>query len=113
MSDSGGVFKRCGCRDPRSGRLLGSACPKLTERGHGSWYFDCATVHVQGRPERVRRGGYASRRDAVEARDALLNAGGESGQLWTVARWLRYWLSLRFNRQARRSSDRRACLGVS
>jgi integrase len=45
----------------------------------------------------VRRGGYATRRDAVAARDAVLGRGDEhaSAEAWTVARWLRYWLTTR------------------
>jgi integrase len=97
MGSNGGMFKRCGCRDPRSGRLLGTCCPALAERGHGSWYFDCAVAGLQGRRERVRRGGYATRREAVTARDLLLNPtpGARGLQAWTVARWLRYWLTSR------------------
>jgi integrase len=97
MGTSGGVFKRCGCRHQRSGRLLGSSCPALAERGHGSWYFDCAVAGLHGRRERVRRGGYGTRRDAVTARDLLLNPapGAHGAQAWTVARWLRYWLTSR------------------
>jgi hypothetical protein len=74
---SGGVFKRCGCRHPQSGRTLDAACPQLSERGHGSWYFDCPVASVGGRRERVRRGGYLTRRDAAAARDALLNRSAE------------------------------------
>jgi len=46
---------------------------------------------------RVRRGGYASRRDAVAARDAVLGRGDEqsTADAWTLARWLRYWLTTR------------------
>jgi hypothetical protein len=49
------------------------------------------------RRERVRRGGYASRRAAEAARDELLARSREecTTQTWTVARWLRYWLSTR------------------
>jgi hypothetical protein len=71
------VFKRCGCRHPQTGRTLDSACPQLPERGHGSWYFDCPVATVGGRRERVRRGGYLTRRDAVAARDALLHRSAE------------------------------------
>jgi hypothetical protein len=94
---SGGVFKRCGCRDPQTGRSLESACPRLSERGHGSWYFDCPVATVRGRRERVRRGGYLTRRDAVAARDVLLNRSAEDRGVdaWTVGRWLRYWLTTR------------------
>jgi len=94
----GGVFKRCGCRDWQTGRSLDTVCPRLGERNHGSWYFDCAVTAVPGRRGRVRRGGYATRRDAVTARDTLLNhAEGEATtvEAWTVARWLRYWLTTR------------------
>jgi hypothetical protein len=69
----GGVFKRCGCPDRQTGRSLDTSCPRLGQRNHGSWYFDCAVSAVPGRGGRVRRGGYATRRDAVTARDALLN----------------------------------------
>jgi hypothetical protein len=91
------VFKRCGCRDARSGRLLGAGCPALAERGHGSWYFDCAVGGFQGRRERIRRGGYPTRREAVATCDLLLNPapGSHGAQMWTVARWLRYWLTSR------------------
>jgi integrase len=97
MGSNGGVFKRCGCRDPRSGRLLGTCCPALPERGHGSWYFDCAVAGLQGRRERVRRGGYPTCREALAARDAMIGPGldGRTTQAWTVARWLRYWLTSR------------------
>ncbi len=93
---SGGVFKRCGCRHPQTGRSLDSACPRLPERGHGSWSFDCAVASVRGRRERVRRGGYLTRRDALAARDALLNPSEDhNADARTVGRWLRYWLTTR------------------
>jgi hypothetical protein len=93
---SGGVFKRCGCRSAETGRLLSSACPQLVERGHGSWYFDCAVPVLPGRREWLRRGGYPTRREAVVARDALLGDGDTAtAEGWTVERWLRYWLTTR------------------
>ncbi len=71
-------------------------CPRLVERGHGSWYFDCAVAALPGRRGRVRRGGYLTRRDALAARDALLGDGPTATvEAWTVARWLRYWLTTR------------------
>jgi hypothetical protein len=49
-----------------------------------------------GRRERLRRGGYPTRREAVAARDALLGDGDTAtAEGWTVARWLRYWLTTR------------------
>jgi integrase len=93
---SGGIFKRCGCRSSETGRLLSSACPQLPERRHGSWYFDCAVPVLPGRRERLRRGGYPTRREAIAARDALLGNGDTAtAEGWTVERWLRYWLTTR------------------
>jgi integrase len=92
----GGVFKRCGCRSSSTGRCLSSSCPRLPERNHGSWYFDCAVPVLPGRRERLRRGGYPTRREAVAARDALLGDGDTAtAEGWTVARWLRHWLTTR------------------
>lgn len=36
MTTTGVIFKRCGCRD--NGRRLESVCPRLADRGHGTWY---------------------------------------------------------------------------
>jgi integrase len=46
---------------------------------------------------RVRRGGFPSRRAAEYARDDLLerSRAERTIQTWTVARWLRYWLTTR------------------
>ncbi|OLB80081.1 MAG: hypothetical protein AUI14_08120 [Actinobacteria bacterium 13_2_20CM_2_71_6] len=97
MSDIGAVFKRCGCRNPETGKRLDRSCPRLGEQDHGTWYFACSAPNVFGRAERVRRGGYPSRSAAVRARDEWLSQSDEArtGRAWTVARWLRYWLSTR------------------
>jgi len=52
---------------------------------------------MAGRRERVRRGGFATRAAAIVARTALLSRSREESttELWTVARWLRFWLSTR------------------
>ncbi|MFF5084292.1 hypothetical protein ACFY36_45215 [Actinoplanes sp. NPDC000266] len=77
-------------------RGCATACPQLPERGHGSWYFDCAVPVLPGRRERLRRDGYPTRREAVAARDALLGDGvAATAEGWTVERWLRYWLTTR------------------
>jgi integrase len=96
MSGSGVIFKRCGCRSPE-GKRLEKSCPKLGERGHGSWYFHCYAPNLLGRAERIRRGGFASQAAARAARNEWLattearrTAGG-----WTVERWLRHWLDSR------------------
>ncbi len=35
---TGHTFKRCGCRDPETGKQLGARCPKLSRRSHGRWW---------------------------------------------------------------------------
>jgi hypothetical protein len=79
--------------------LLGweKECPRLAERGHGSWYFHCSATNALGRAERARRGGYPSQAAARRARDGWLAAAREerTAWSWTVERWLRYWLSTR------------------
>jgi hypothetical protein len=65
--DSPGVFKRCGCRDWATGRRLEKACPRLAERGHGTWYFHASAPNALGHAERVRRGGYPSQAAAHRA----------------------------------------------
>ncbi|MEV6598297.1 site-specific integrase [Actinoplanes sp. NPDC051346] len=68
----------------------------MAERGHGSWYFDCAVPVLPGRRERLRRGGYPTRREAIAARDALLGDGiTATVEGWTMERWLRHWLTTR------------------
>jgi Phage integrase, N-terminal SAM-like domain len=52
---------------------------------------------VAGRRERARRGGFPTKAAAVQARKALLSRSAEESTtvLWTVAKWLRYWLPTR------------------
>jgi hypothetical protein len=90
------VFKRCGCTDKHTGRQLVSGCPHLAEPGHGSWYYAVQVTTVGGRKARYRRGGFATREAAVAARQAILDGPADEAAAgaWTVARWLRYWLTL-------------------
>jgi hypothetical protein len=67
MRGQGVIVKRCGCLEPGTRRRWGRQCPRLSERGHGSWYFRCSVTTFAGRRERVRRSGYSSRRAAVAA----------------------------------------------
>jgi integrase len=93
---SEGVFKRCGCRNPATGRRLGTACPLLDNPDHGSWYFAAELPREAGRRVRLRRGGYTSCALARVARENLLASprGLVAGRVWTVERWLRTWLDL-------------------
>jgi hypothetical protein len=90
---SGSVYKRCGCRKGRAGLRFGSSCPRLGEDGHGSWFFSLELPRrVGGVRHRIRRGGYASREDAVRALERLQVTGG---RVLTVADWLEIWLTTR------------------
>jgi integrase len=110
MSRSGGsTFKRCGCRDQRTGRQLGQRCPHLGERGHGSWYLAIElSVGPDGRRRRVRLGGYAAR---AAAQAALGRLGTPRGRArcsvagCTTGQWLVAWLA---GRQSLRASARRS-----
>ncbi|WP_173745419.1 tyrosine-type recombinase/integrase [Actinoplanes sp. TFC3] len=96
MASTGKTFKRCGCRNSR-GQRLERHCPKLADRGHGTWYFHCFAPNLFGRSERIRRGGYPSQTAARQARDDTLadRAARRCGDGWTLERWLRHWLDTR------------------
>jgi hypothetical protein len=110
MSRSGGLtFKRCGCRDQRTGRQLGQRCPHLGGRGHGSWYLAIGlSVGPDGRRRRVRLGGFAARAAAQAALGRLGSPGGRarcSVAGCTTGQWLVAWLA---GRQSLRASARRS-----
>ncbi|GIJ52330.1 hypothetical protein Val02_92160 [Virgisporangium aliadipatigenens] len=88
----GHALQRCRCTNPSTGREFGRSCPQLSTRGHGSWYFDCATADLRGRPLRNRRGGYPTRTAACAARDETLGRSREdhTAHTWTLAQWLPY-----------------------
>ncbi|MBO0808740.1 MAG: site-specific integrase [Actinobacteria bacterium] len=110
MSRSGGsTYKRCGCRDQRTGRQLGRRCPRLGDRGHGSWYL---AIEVPAAPDghrsRVRLGGYATRSAAQAALRGLRAPGGRPGRGTagcTTGQWLAAWLA---GKQSLRPSARRS-----
>ena len=110
MSGSGGsTFKRCGCRDRRTGRQLGRRCPRLGERGHGSWYLAVeVSAAPDGRRRRVRLGGYATRAAARAALGRLGTPGGpvrRGAAGCTTGQWLAAWLA---GRQSLRPLTRRS-----
>jgi hypothetical protein len=95
VAGEGSVFRRCGCMDPPTGRQYGSRCPRLGAGGrHGSWYVRLELPGgLDGRRRRTRRGGYPSRKAALEVLARLRNpkAGGTGGII-TVGDWLAHWL---------------------
>jgi integrase len=90
-----GVYRRCGCVDPATGRRLGNRCPRLCDPEHGSWYFAVQATNWRGRRVRLRRGGHDSPAAADEARSAVLNRDrhGRLGDVATVRDWLYSWLA--------------------
>lgn len=98
VSESGNpgrVYRRCGCRSEFTGRQWGARCSALSDPSHGRWYFAAWIIGVDGRRLRVRRGGFASRADAERACWDLLGLPSPQAvaRMWTVRRWLEFWLS--------------------
>ena len=63
----GSTYKRCGCKDA-AGKPLGTDCPRLKGRSHGTWYYYAELPATDGGPRRrQRRGGFATQRDAQAA----------------------------------------------
>src|SRR5688572_20078550 len=91
IQGAGGVYRRCGCEDPASGRAVGGSCPRLArERSHGSWYLRLELGSGPGGSRRrVRRGGFPTRKAAEEE---LRRLRGPTGGRLTVAEWLARWL---------------------
>ena len=100
IMDRGSVYRRCGCRDKATGRLLGARCPGLRSREHGSWYFSADLPSATGEPHRVRRGGFATQDAASAALEALASpAAGPEPELST-GEWLSRWLASRLSLRA-------------
>jgi hypothetical protein len=91
------VFKRCGCRDQHTGRQLGQGCPRLRDRGHGSWYVAVElSAGPDGRRRRVRLGGHPTRAAAQETLARLRTPGGRPRGVrisCTTGQWLARWLA--------------------
>lgn len=103
--------RRCACQEPivddngtpildadgsPKMRKIGASCPKLMQKGHGTWYFYFELEAGEGgKRRRVRRGGFATKdeakakasevyRDVIGGADVLSNT--------TVGEDLRAWL---------------------
>lgn len=98
------VYKRCKCRSDGNGRELGPDCPRLRRADgswnpkHGTWYFalELPRAAAGRRRPRMRRGGFATREDAVAAREkarAALRKGADPSVRLTVERYLADWLA--------------------
>jgi integrase len=67
----GTTYKRCGCRDPQTGKLLNQNCPDLPKRRHGTWMFDTRIDTTATAGRRLKRGGYATETAASDALDEV------------------------------------------
>lgn len=86
-----GVFRRCGCRCPVTGRQLGARCRRLEDPGHGAWWFVVEGLPAaDGSRSRVRRGGYPSEEAAKAAREQVATTAKGIGL--TTGYWLEYWI---------------------
>jgi integrase len=100
IMNRGSVYRRCGCRDKATGKLLGAACPGLRSREHGSWYFSADLPSATGDRHRARRGGFPTQDAAAAALEALASppAGPEPGL--STREWLSRWLASRVSLRA-------------
>ncbi|WP_430791291.1 tyrosine-type recombinase/integrase [Actinoplanes sp. G11-F43] len=90
MTSEGSITKRCGCKDPASGKRLNNGCPKLRRAGgswsttHGTWGYQLELPAAPGRGRRLlRRSGFddrdATRTELDHARALLALAGNDTG----------------------------------
>jgi hypothetical protein len=69
----GSTYKRCGCTDTE-GKPLGTNCPRLRGKSHGTWYLYAELPNGPGGARRRKRqGGFATQRDAQTALFDLLD----------------------------------------
>ena len=97
--DHGSVYRRCGCRDESTGKLLGRRCPGLRSPLHGRWYFSAELPSPSGERRRVRKGGFAAREAAVAALAAVVSPVAAEPGL-TTGEWLRRWVESRVSLRA-------------
>jgi integrase len=119
MSDT--LYKRCKCRGDDE-KDLGASCPKLRRADgswnpkHGTWYFALELPRGPGgkRRPRMRRGGFGSRDEAGDAREAAkatLRKGADPSLRLTMERYLTDWLAGRVD--LRRSVRRNYTISVN
>ncbi len=95
MSAWGSVYSWCGCRDPETGRRLGSRCPQRGKPGHGSWYLSLELpAGLDGHRRRIRRGGFPTRKAAEKALVRVRMPEAAEAVL-TTGEWLDRWLEQR------------------
>lgn len=110
----GSTYKRCKCTEPKLDangqpeldakgnpkmRELGSDCPDLKKRDHGTWYYYLSLPDgPRGERRRPRKGGFLTQTDAKKAAQKLWDeatAGIDVDSKETVAEYLNRWFNKR------------------
>lgn len=71
MAPKGSTYKRCGCKDPTTGKPLNTRCPQLRSRGHGTWTLDVRLDTTETKGRRLKRAGFEKKADADAALDHI------------------------------------------
>ncbi len=58
--------KRCGCKDPETGKPFDSSCPQLRSRRHGTHGFATRVDTTERRARQLKRYGYATQKAAAD-----------------------------------------------
>ncbi|MEV7579060.1 tyrosine-type recombinase/integrase [Streptomyces erythrochromogenes] len=121
---SGSIYKRCKCTEPKlddvgqpvldpngiaKTRELGTRCPELKRREHGSWYYYVNLPDgPRGERRRPRKGGFLTRAAAQQAALKLwseANHGIKVESRETVEQFLRRWLKNRVDLKRKTRCD--------
>lgn len=99
----GTPFRRCGCKDPQTGKQFGRRCPRLSNKAHGSWWY---RYEAPATPSGSRRqpliGPFRTQKAANESlTDVLARLGRnehvETDRQLTVAAYLDEWIISKIN----------------
>jgi hypothetical protein len=89
------TYRRCGCREDQ-GKQLGAKCPKLRQKGHGTWAHYVELPTADGKRRQHRRGGFATKKEAEKAAEKVSGRAG-GGQVIDdkekTGQWLESWLT--------------------
>ncbi|CCW12895.1 tyrosine-type recombinase/integrase [Rhodococcus aetherivorans] len=91
----GRIYRRCHCVD-HNRRPLGTNCPQLTDDKHGTWSFAVDLPSLDGKRKTMRRGGFATKREAQSELKKVherVDSSVKTDDRETVAQYLTKWLS--------------------
>jgi integrase len=95
-SSKGRTYRRCACRDD-NGKQYGVRCPALVANAkHGRWYLEVLVPTATGGTKQIRRGSWATKREAEAELRAVLgrrDRGITENHRMTLAQFLAGWLA--------------------